>query len=99
VAGGFSPAQVIIIHGGKIIMDQRISVDQLQGTGERQDISDPPTYRFNRSDGQDGPEALSAREEAVTHRPMNPGRKLILVSNPTLQGCIDPALAALEVFP
>lgn len=38
VAGGLPPPQVIVIHAGQIIVNQRIGVNHLQCGGRRQSV-------------------------------------------------------------
>jgi hypothetical protein len=51
VTGGFTPPIVIIVDGRKIIMNERISVDHLQGTGKRENPAPLSSYRFEDSYG------------------------------------------------
>jgi len=58
---------VVVVHGGQIVMDQRIGMDQLKGRGERQDGWSSSADRFVGRDGQDRPHALAPGEQAVAH--------------------------------
>ena len=67
VVGGFTPAEIVIIHAGQVIMDQRIRVDQLQcaAKGQRQvpvNAAQPgKLQRQHRSD------PLSAAQDRISH--------------------------------
>ena len=72
VRGGLPPAQIIVIHAGEIIMDQRVGVDEFHGAGTRKDrrgILGAAGLRGGEC--QDRAKPLAPGKEAVAHRPMN----------------------------
>lgn len=62
VAGGASPAQVVVIDCRQIVVDQGEGLDHLQRAGERQDICRPTSDRLGGSDTEQGPQTLAAGE-------------------------------------
>ena len=75
-------AQIIIIHGGKIVMDQRIAMHAFKGCSDRQstgrrDVEEPRAF-----DHQKGAQALPRPQRGVAHgldkavRRSGPGQEL-----------------------
>src|SRR4030043_292720 len=65
MAGGFPPAKVIIIHGRKVVMDERVSMDHLQSAGKREDVISLSSNRLESSDRKNGTNPFSSIEETV----------------------------------
>ena len=70
VAGRAPAAQVVVVHGRKVVVHQRIHVDQLDGAGGRLDLILGESQRARGGEQQRGPDALAAAEHAVAHRLM-----------------------------
>lgn len=73
VAGGSSPAEVVIIHARKIVMDQRVGVNALDGTGCGKGVGLLSPDGPGGGEAKNGTEAFPPREEAVPHGLVNPG--------------------------
>ncbi len=72
VAGGLAPAQIIVVHGRQVVMDQGIGVDHLQGAGHRQGFARVAPHRFRRGQAQNGAQPFAAHEQAVVHGLVQP---------------------------
>ena len=72
VAGGLAPAQIIVVHGRQVVMDQGIGVDHLQGAGHRQGFARIAPHRFRRRQAQNGAQPFAAHEQAVVHGLVQP---------------------------
>ncbi|MNC41967.1 hypothetical protein D3C75_907620 [compost metagenome] len=60
VVGGFAAAEVVIVHGGKIIMDQGIGVDHLDGIGRITRRLRAASRRFSGCIDKNRPQALAS---------------------------------------
>jgi len=68
VAGGLPAAQVIVVEGGKVVMDEGVGVQHLQR--RRQFFHTIRIRSYNQPRGfkaEDGPQALAAGKHAVPH--------------------------------
>jgi len=74
VRGGATPAEIVVVHAGEIIMDERISMDAFDGAGDRKGKTGGAAARFRRRKGEDGAEAFPSGENAVPHGSMEGGR-------------------------
>ena len=72
-----SAAEVVVVEGGKIIVNERVGMDQLQRGDWNEEISHGRAARFGRRDGDDRPDALASAEDRVTHRLMDDGGRCI----------------------
>ena len=75
VAGGPAPAKIVVVHGRQIVMDERVGMDQLERSRDRQEIGCLRAQRLGRRDRQDRPHPFASREQAVPHGLMHDGRK------------------------
>ncbi len=75
VDGGAAAAEVVIVHGRQIVVDQRVAVDQLDRDGRRATVRSAaaPSIRGGLAQ-QEGPQALAALEAAVAHGGDQPRR-------------------------
>ena len=67
VAGGPAPAQIVVVHGRQIVVDQGIGVDHLQGAGHGQGFARVAPHRVRRGQAQDGAQPFAPHEQAVVH--------------------------------
>ena len=67
VVGGFTPAEIVIIHAGQVIMDQRIRVDQLQCAANRHSLVPVQTAQPGKLQRHHRTQPLAAGENAVPH--------------------------------
>jgi len=75
VAGGFAAAQVVVIEGGQIVVDERVGVQHFEGCAQLfNSCGDGSGDGDGGLDGKHWPETLAASEDRVTHRAVNGGR-------------------------
>lgn len=74
VAGGAAAAQCIVVHGGQIVMDQGVGVQQFQSAGGSDGLFGGAAARFAGGDAQCGPQAFPSGEYAVAHGLVEPFR-------------------------
>ncbi len=78
-------------------MSERVGVRKLQRAGRRHRVRNFPADRLARGQGQDRPDALAAREDAVAHRLVDLGGMVPLQREPVLQRLVHRHLGdALE---
>ena len=72
VAGGLAAAQVVVVEGGQVVVDERVGVEHLEGRAE---VSDSRRQRAGNGDGglhgEHGTQALAAGEGGVAHGAVN----------------------------
>ena len=98
VASGPAAPQVVVIERGQIIVDQRIGMDQLQRGGGGFNSGGRIGDRLRGRYTEDGPDALSAREEAIAHRFMNGFGRRGFRGNQTPQSFLNADLLLDNVF-
>lgn len=74
VVRGFAPAEVVVIHGRQVVMDEGISVDAFDSAGSREGWSAITAARLGGGQTESGPQAFTPSEQGVTHGCMNCGR-------------------------
>ena len=67
VGGGLAPAQVVVVHGREVVVDQAVRVDHLGRAGKREHLRALPSDRLARGQREHRSDALSPGEEAVAH--------------------------------
>src|SRR5919202_4910104 len=67
------PAQLVVVHGGEIVVDERVRVDELERRRERQHGRGVTADRLGRGGREHGTDALAAGEQRVAHRLLEPG--------------------------
>lgn len=68
VVGRLAATQVIIIHGRQVIMDQRITMHQLDGSASSQTLGIRYIKQARRLNSQKGPKPLAAIQRGIGHR-------------------------------
>jgi hypothetical protein len=68
MAGRATAAQVVVVHRRKIVVDEAVDVDQLDGSSRRVEMRERRAESFASRVDQNGPQALTATERAVAHR-------------------------------
>ena len=66
--GGLSTSQIIIVHGGQVVVNQRHGVDHLQGDCSRHGNFFGTTKHFTGRQTQDGSDTFSSRHQRISHR-------------------------------
>ena len=64
---GPTAAQIIVVHGRQIVMDQGIGMDHFDGASKRQQLFSFSAEDFSRGQRKYRPYAFSAREQAIAH--------------------------------
>jgi hypothetical protein len=82
-------SQVVVIHTGKIVVNERVGVNQLQAAGRRKNGVVSAPCKLIGSNRQDGAKALASGEHAVTHGPVNDSRFLVFPREQTIQGLVN----------
>ena len=67
VVGRLSAAQIIVIHAGKIVMDQRVGMHHFHRASQRQRVLPMTAIQLAECQRQHGAHAFSARQETVAH--------------------------------
>ncbi len=73
VAGETATPEVVVVHGRKVVVDQRVGVDQLDRRPERKHRGPGQPERAGCGEHQDGPDPLAAGQQRVAHRLLQPG--------------------------
>jgi hypothetical protein len=70
MARRLSPAIIVVVHGRKVIMNERIIMDKLQSAGKgKKDIpADPKTGSRRKEEKR--PESFPPRENSISHGPI-----------------------------
>jgi hypothetical protein len=74
VRGRAAAAEVIVIHAGQIVVDQRVSVNAFDGRGRGQRVISASSASLGGRDAKHRSHALPSGEQTVAHCPMNSGR-------------------------
>ena len=98
VVGRLSPPEVVVVHGGEVVVDQGIGMDELESAGHGEGLSRPAPDGVGGSENQDRAESFPSRKEAVSHGPVNLRRGFILGRDPAGERLVDQALLPLQVF-
>ena len=87
-----SPAHVVVVHRGQVVVDQRVAVDHFQRAGGTQHAVAADTEEPRRLDEQERPETLAAGEAGITHRfheaaglAISPGRTVSMSSRSSMR--------------
>ena len=91
VAGRPTPAQVVIVHGRQVVVDQGVGVQQFHRRQGRGAGPITATAGPGRRQHQGRAQAFSAREHAVPHGLMKPRRGLGGGRKPSVEGIISEA--------
>jgi hypothetical protein len=99
VAGGLAAAEVVVIEGGEVVVDEGLSVNHLQGCAE----IGCPGWDFctaaDHSGGfhtEDGAEAFAAGEDAVAHRSVDGVGEGVGRGQEAFQGRVSELCAGLQ---
>ena len=99
VAGGLAAAEVVVIEGGEVVMDEGIGMKHLK---RRAKFCCGLLFEGGAGDhaggfeGEDGAEALTAGEGAVAHRAMDGVGRCIDVGKQALESCVGEGCAVLQ---
>ncbi|MPM29213.1 hypothetical protein SDC9_75753 [bioreactor metagenome] len=68
MVSGPATAQIVVIHTGQIVMDERIRMDHFHGAGKGQGQRAVAAARLAEFKGKNGADALASGKQAVPHR-------------------------------
>ena len=92
VAGGLAAAQVVVVHGRQVVVDERVGVDHLDRRRERQHVLGVAPERLGRGQGQHRPDALAARQQRVAHGLHQPRDARLVAEAQLLEVVVHPLL-------
>ena len=72
VAGRLAAAQLVVVHGREVVVDERVGVDHLDRGRDRQDLLGIAAERLRGRESQHRPDALAAGQQRVAHRLLEP---------------------------
>ena len=98
VAGRYAAAHVVVVHAGQVIVNERVGVQALDGTGIVNRILCRAATGFRRCEAEDRPQPFAAGEHAVSHRLVQGHRTSVRARDETVQRCINKLAALGEVF-
>ena len=93
VARRQAATQVVIIHRGQIVVDERVCVNHLDGGGRGGRLSIFATRCSRRHEHEDRPQSFTGREQTVAHRFDKGSRGGFFGSKQIAQICLDKVLA------
>ncbi len=89
-----SAAERVVVHGGQVVVDERVGVDELDGARRRKRAASTGVpARLTASaaaSGQERPQPLAAGEDAVAHRLADERRTGRRLRQPALERIVDP---------
>ena len=97
VIRGLAPAEIVVVHRGQIVVDERVGVDALDGAGQRQGVRHGAAARLGRREHEGRPHAFAAGEDRVAHRLVNSGGLGRFLGEKFVEGAIDRDAAHVEV--
>ena len=71
VRRGFAAAEFVVVHAGKIIVDERVGVNHFHGASGRERLASGAAAGFGRGAAKERAQTLAAGEEAVAHGAMD----------------------------
>ncbi|SBO42933.1 protein of unknown function [Cyanobium sp. NIES-981] len=95
VIGGAAAAQVVVIHGGQIVMDQRHGVDHLQGHRRWHGPLAVTTGQLTGRQAENRPQPLAPGQQGIAHRLAQGLRSLR--TERSVQGRLHPQAPGLEI--
>ena len=102
VGGGSAAAEVVVVHGRQVVMNEGVGVEKLGGAGGKEGVDFVAATGFGGSEGEDGAESFAACEDGVTHGLMDFGGLLEVGGEVAVEVGVDevPLLGevAFEVF-
>ena len=67
VVGRLATAEIVVVHRGQIIVDERVGVDALHGAGERHGVGFAAATGFGGGEAERGAHAFAAGKERIAH--------------------------------
>ena len=98
VTGGATAPEIIVVHAGKIIMDEGVGVDAFERAREGQCVIDTAMTRFGCCKAKNRSQTFAAREQTVTHRLVECDRFRVRLRQIAIQRAVDLSLPDLEIL-
>ncbi len=98
VIGRFAPAEIVVVHRGQIIVDERIGVDAFDGAGEWHGCFYRAAASFGCGEANGRAHPFSPGENRVTHRLMNGGWLRAGARQKVVQGAVDGNCSLFQIF-
>lgn len=92
VGGGFSAAEVVIVHAGQVIMHEGIGMEEFECEGGAECAGGVASHGLADGESEDGPQTFSAIEAGVAHGLMNDSGMGIGGGEVGIQSGIHPGL-------
>lgn len=96
---GPAASQIVVVHGRKIVVDQGVGVDQLEGQHQRNERVRWDSKRLDGRQGEDRTNALSSRQKAVSY-PL--GETAVgatrFLPEEKIQGLVHPLLLMIQII-
>ncbi len=92
--------QVVVIHGGQVIVYERVAMDAFERAGCIQRLIRADAEQGRALDHEEGPEALAAAERAISHRFEQPrrNRAKAFPRQPIVEVAFNTACMSFEAF-
>ncbi len=91
--------KVVVVQRGKIVVDEREGVNELEGAGGWQGGFVSPSHRLTSGQSQHRPDALATVQHAVSHRPVDYLRKAVLRRQVFREGGFDQRALLCQIVP
>ena len=75
MGSGTAATEVIVVHAGKVVVNERVGVHHLDGAGGSEGIFARSSTGFGSGEGQDGAETFASGEDRVAHGLMDGPRR------------------------
>ena len=102
VRGGATTAEVVVVHGGEVVVDERVGVEELGGAGGEEGVGLAAATSFGGGEGEDGAQSFTTCEDGIAHGLVDFGRLFEVGGKVAIEVGVDenPLLGevAFEVF-
>ena len=92
-----APPEVVVVHRGKVVMNERVRVDQFERRRERHHRAAAAADRGRRREREYGPDSLATGKQRVTHRIAQPRHVLLAGEAEVAEVVLDGCAQALRV--
>ncbi len=98
MTGGAAAPEIIVVHAGKIIMDERVGVDAFKCARDRQRVIDTAMTSFGCREAKNRSQTFAARKQTVTHRLVERVRFRVRLRQIAIERAVDLSLPDLEIL-
>ena len=89
VAGGFPTAQIVVVHGWQVVMDEGIRMHHFHGAGGNQGVHCQSSAGLRRRQAKDGAHSFPPRKYAVAHGFVDGFGAFVLCWQQSVQRCVN----------